>query len=204
MAKPLNRPFRALRTLKKAVAEAEAQAAAEKSSRAEPERLPESFAEVARADGVSQAATGHARRVSPPQEPAALAVAQPPEKEHAFAVRVDLDEVHARRDDVEPFIFAWLARQDPVATVDLHGHNAAQARRSLHRFVRARAKRGDSVVLVITGVGRRSKGAAVLKNEAPDWLTEARMHAHVRAFITAPQRHGGAGALLVLLAAAPA
>jgi DNA-nicking Smr family endonuclease len=61
-------------------------------------------------------------------------------------------------------------------------------------------------VLIITGQGLRGQGAGdsgdrpgVLKAMTPRWLNEAPNRARVLAFTQAQPRHGGAGALYVLI-----
>jgi DNA-nicking Smr family endonuclease len=120
---------------------------------------------------------------------------------HAFVVNIDGERVEARRDDTEAVVLPWLERQDPTATLDLHGHQAEAARRQLHRFLRARSARRHRVVLVITGRGQQSGG--VLRANTPEWLTEPSIGEVVRAFVSAPPSFGGAGALLVLLHTKP-
>jgi DNA-nicking Smr family endonuclease len=196
MVKRFNRPFRALRALKKDAQE----------SRTEPakseERDPESFAEVAERDGVRRARSAHGR-VAPPQVVGRRPVEPVSNVEHCLSIRVDGEEgeiVEGRRDDTEPVVLSWLLRQEPRRTLDLHRMGAAEARRAVHRFVRSRARHGEEVVLVITGRGRRAKSSPVLRVEAPEWLAEPSVVHCVRAFVTAPPRWGGPGALLVLLA----
>lgn len=192
MAKPLNRPFKALRALKKR----------EAATAPKPPKEPETFAEAASADGVKRNVPA-SRRVSPAKPPSRRVVSVEPEREYAFVVRVDAEMVEGRRDDTEPVAIAWLLRQEPTAKLDLHGHNAHEARRAVHRFVRACCKRGEEVVAIVTGRGRGAKRGGVLKRECPEWLAEEGMHRYVRALVTAPPEHGGQGALLVLLSTLP-
>lgn len=188
MAKPLNRPFKGLKLKKREVDEAAA----------EPD-APKTFADAATADGVKRVAES-AARVSPAKTAPRRAPDKEPERDHAFSVRVDAELVEGRRDDTEPVVIPWLLRQEPSAKLDLHRLAAHEARRKVQRFVRSRAKKGDEVVVIVTGRGRGSKGVAILKRECPEWLVEKSMHTFVRAFATAPPEHGGEGALLVLLA----
>ena len=80
---------------------------------------------------------------------------------------------------------------------DLHGHTQASGHAALLAFVvRARAD-GCRQVLVVTGRGR--DGGGVLKRTVPRWLAEPAFHRHVHAFQEAGPRHGGAGALYLIL-----
>jgi DNA-nicking Smr family endonuclease len=83
------------------------------------------------------------------------------------------------------------------ARFDLHGHTQRSAHAALLRFIeRARAD-GCRHVLVVTGRGGESGG--VLKRSVPRWLQEPAFHRHVVAFHEAGPRHGGAGALYLVL-----
>ncbi len=194
MKKPLHQPFRALRGLKRELAKSPEQASGDAE-----EVEPTSFAETAETRGVKRGAVAPGR-VEPPAPERYRVAEREAVRRYAFSVRLDAGRVEARRDDVEPVVLSWLLRQDPEATLDLHGATAEHARRRVHRFVRGRAKRGDKVVCIITGRGVRISSDAVLRKHAPEWLAEERMHGFIRAFVTAPPHWGGEGALIVLLA----
>lgn len=95
------------------------------------------------------------------------------------------------------------------ARIDLHGHVQADAHRALHAFIQAAYDRGDRKVLVITGKGaprvRNEDGfmpdreTGVLKRNVPRWLNETPVRHMVLAVEPAQPRHGGGGALYVLL-----
>jgi DNA-nicking Smr family endonuclease len=93
------------------------------------------------------------------------------------------------------------AGQWPIETrIDLHGMTRDEAHRALTRFVLAAQADGRRCTLVITGRGQRAEGGAgVLKAEAPRWLNLPPVREHVLAFCPARPKHGGAGALYVLL-----
>ncbi|WP_338666788.1 Smr/MutS family protein [Pseudodesulfovibrio methanolicus] len=87
-----------------------------------------------------------------------------------------------------------------AAHLDLHGMTSDQARDSLLFFIRESYLQGYRCVLVVTGRGRNSPGGQpVLRTEAESWLTKEPLRRVVLAFCTAQPRHGGAGALYVLL-----
>jgi len=59
----------------------------------------------------------------------------------------------------------------PVATLDLHGLTASEARRSLHNFTQRHCRMSaGKVVHVITGKGTGSEGRAVLWELVQDTL----------------------------------
>jgi DNA-nicking Smr family endonuclease len=86
------------------------------------------------------------------------------------------------------------------AHLDLHGLNAFQAKEATHGFLRAQYYLGRRCVLLIPGRGRNSPaGLACLREELPLWLAREPLRRTVLAFCTALPRHGGAGAVYVLL-----
>ena len=88
----------------------------------------------------------------------------------------------------------------PVAKLDLHGLTEAAAHRALSAFVLAAHRRGDRLVLVVTGKGAKSdRGRGVLKAMVPRWLEEAPMAKAIAEKRWAHIRHGGEGALYVYL-----
>jgi DNA-nicking Smr family endonuclease len=88
----------------------------------------------------------------------------------------------------------------PEAHLDLHGLNADQAYESLIVFTREQYYQGKRCLLVIPGRGINSPGGMpVLKEELKSWLTRDPIKRVVLCFCTAQPRHGGAGALYVLL-----
>ena len=86
------------------------------------------------------------------------------------------------------------------AHIDLHGLNAAQAWEALVGFFRSAYHKGARCVLVVPGRGLNSPGGAgVLRERLQTWFTQAPFKYVILAFCTALPRHGGAGALYVLL-----
>ena len=81
--------------------------------------------------------------------------------------------------------------------LDLHGLHAEAAKKRLQEFLMTNSRTGRRCVLIIHGKGYRSADSLpILKNHLNRWL---RQHALVQAFCSAPNRHGGAGAVFVLL-----
>ncbi len=86
--------------------------------------------------------------------------------------------------------------------LDLHGLTQDEAHRALVRFVERAHEAGSRTVLVITGKGAGGgpgAGEGVLRRAVPRWLGEARCRKLVLAVAPARPRHGGEGALYVLL-----
>lgn len=80
------------------------------------------------------------------------------------------------------------------ARLDLHGQTRADAHRALASFLAASWDSGRRVVLVITG-----KGQGILKDAVPRWMNEGANRTRILAIATAQPKHGGDGALYVLL-----
>ncbi len=88
----------------------------------------------------------------------------------------------------------------PEAHLDLHGMNAEQAFTSLGEFVRDSYMQGRRCILVIPGRGKNSpEGYGILREAVQTWLTRDPLKRVVLAFCTALPKHGGAGALYVML-----
>jgi DNA-nicking Smr family endonuclease len=83
------------------------------------------------------------------------------------------------------------------ARLDLHGMTQNAAHAALIRFVLSEARAGKRLLLVITGKGRQGEG--VLKQYVPFWLDAEPLRGHLLAVRPALPRHGGAGALYLLL-----
>lgn len=83
--------------------------------------------------------------------------------------------------------------------LDLHGMTQAEAHRALAGFIAGQRAAGKRCVIVITGKGSYRGAAGVLKEAVPRWLNEPALREHILAFNHAQPRHGGSGALYVLL-----
>jgi DNA-nicking Smr family endonuclease len=83
------------------------------------------------------------------------------------------------------------------ARLDLHGRTQDHAHRALGRFLGEAQARGERTALVVTGKGLTSGG--LLRQMVPRWLNERGNRERVVAFCLAQPRHGGSGALYVLL-----
>jgi DNA-nicking Smr family endonuclease len=82
-------------------------------------------------------------------------------------------------------------------TVDLHGLTQEQAHARLGRFLAEAQQSGLRCLLVVTGKGLAHGG--VLRHMVPRWLNEGPNRERVVAFAPAQPKHGGAGALYLLI-----
>lgn len=137
---------------------------------------------------VSGAALVKKARSAPKEKPAAKPVTPP-------APPAGLDGNTGRR----------LARGEiaPDTKLDLHGLTEAAAHRALTSLVLAAHKRGERLLLVVTGKGGVSpdpdRPRGVLRALVPRWLAEAPLAALIAEKRAAHRRHGGEGALYVYL-----
>lgn len=83
-------------------------------------------------------------------------------------------------------------------TLDLHGQTQVEAHGALTRFLTMASAAGLRCVLVVTGKGGVD-GKGVLRQMVPRWLGEADNRPKVLTWCPAQPRHGGDGALYVLL-----
>jgi DNA-nicking Smr family endonuclease len=95
----------------------------------------------------------------------------------------------------------------PDAVVDLHGHNLADAYGVLDQRLELAIGAGHRLVLLITGKppaehGRHAVRPAVrgaIRAAVGDWLAASRHSGDIAAVRNAHPRHGGAGALYIVL-----
>ena len=85
------------------------------------------------------------------------------------------------------------------ARLDLHGLTQAEAHRRLDHFLAGAHETGLRNLLVITGKGRVSEEGGILRRMVPRWLAQPPNRARVIAVSEAQPKHGGAGALYVLV-----
>jgi DNA-nicking Smr family endonuclease len=90
----------------------------------------------------------------------------------------------------------------PDATLDLHGHNLATAYDLLDRRLDEAIGAGARLMLLVTGkppspAGTSKRGA--IRAAVGDWLHASRHAGQIAAVRNAHPRHGGAGALYIVL-----
>lgn len=92
----------------------------------------------------------------------------------------------------------------PDSMIDLHGHSLASAHALLDRELERSIGRGDRVLLLVTGKAPRPEAErpfarGAIRAAVPDWLAASRYADRIAAVRHAHPRHGGAGALYVVL-----
>ena len=91
----------------------------------------------------------------------------------------------------------------PDAVIDLHGCSLAAAHALLDRRLEAAVKDGARLVLLITGKPPRSEHRPIVRGAiraaVGDWLAGSRHSTAIAAIRAAHSRHGGAGALYLIL-----
>jgi DNA-nicking Smr family endonuclease len=84
-----------------------------------------------------------------------------------------------------------------AASLDLHGQTVQHAAQALTEFLQATQSEQQQCVLVIHGRGYRSElGRPVIKAQIKQWLSSS---PQVIAYCSAQPKHGGTGAVYVLL-----
>lgn len=97
------------------------------------------------------------------------------------------------------------AALDPDFTLDLHGHTLDQAHRRLDMGLSQAKAMGARLVLVITGKSRpvdaadRGQRRGAIRAKVLDWLAAGPHSADIAAIRNAHRRHGGEGALYLVL-----
>lgn len=128
-------------------------------------------------------------RPLPRPRPVAPAKRAEPAIEHGRAAGVDRRSAERLR----------RGRLTVEARLDLHGYTQDQAHGALDHFLGEAQARGLRCVLVITGKGTTTEAGGVLRSQVPRWLNEPGNRARVLAFDYAQPKHGGLGALYVLM-----
>ena len=202
-----------LKAIRQRLAEVEARAVEEAAARAAAARKAQAEQSLfARAIGPTQPLRAHGHVVhasapTPPQarqsaldEQAVLRQAISDEFDASTLLHVD-EHLSFRRPGIGADITARLRRGHWAVQgqLDLHGLRTDEARAALGHFLREAQRAGLRCVRVVHGKGLGSPGRApVLKAKVHGWLIQKK---EVLAFVQARPLEGGAGALLVLLAA---
>ena len=92
----------------------------------------------------------------------------------------------------------------PDRTIDLHGHTLHSAYDLLDAALDAAIRAGDRVILLVTGkpprpTSERPHARGAIRAATGDWLAGSRHAAAIAAVRGAHPRHGGAGALYIVL-----
>ena len=92
----------------------------------------------------------------------------------------------------------------PDCSIDLHGHNLSTAYATLDGALEQSIRMGDRVVLLVTGkpprpTSERPHARGAIRAAIGDWLAGSRHAAAIAAVRNAHPRHGGAGALYIIL-----
>jgi DNA-nicking Smr family endonuclease len=92
----------------------------------------------------------------------------------------------------------------PDASLDLHGHTLASAHAMLDAGLDRAIARGDRVLLLVTGKpprpeSERPHARGAIRAAIADWLAASRHAGSIAAVRSAHPRHGGAGALYIVL-----
>lgn len=92
----------------------------------------------------------------------------------------------------------------PDSSLDLHGHTLASAHAMLDAGLARAIARGDRVLLLVTGKPPRAESErpharGAIRSAIIDWLAISRHAGQIAAVRGAHPRHGGAGALYIIL-----
>lgn len=142
------------------------------------------------------------RRVPPPPQIGVPARQRPSTAEPVFETSDDGQSIEGARAGFEDTLARTKQGRLPIFdTIDLHGLTVDQARQTLRRFCQRVRGRASRLVLVVHGKGMHSPGGrGVLRDEMAGLLSSAPLSELVLCFATACAKHGGSGAVYVLLA----
>ena len=92
----------------------------------------------------------------------------------------------------------------PDAAIDLHGHTLSSAHAMLDDGLERAIRAGDRVLLLVTGKpprpeSERPHARGAIRAAVADWLAASRHAGHIAAVRGAHPRHGGSGALYIVL-----
>jgi DNA-nicking Smr family endonuclease len=132
----------------------------------------------------------------PPEDPPAPPVAAPPAKPTPLNIPQAAPASRPNGIDRQTLKQLSQGERKVEAVIDLHGMTLQAAHAALRRFVELQAGTGKRCLLVITGKGAPDRPSK-LRQEVPLWLET--WSPPVLAVTGAQPKHGGAGALYVLL-----
>jgi DNA-nicking Smr family endonuclease len=92
----------------------------------------------------------------------------------------------------------------PESSIDLHGHNLSSAHGMLDTGLERAIARGDRVLLLVTGKpprpeAERPYARGAIRAAVGDWIAASRHADRIAAVRPAHPRHGGAGALYIVI-----
>lgn len=92
----------------------------------------------------------------------------------------------------------------PESAIDLHGHSLSSAYDRLDRGLEQAIAQGDRVLLLVTGKpprpeSERPHARGAIRAAVGDWLASSRHAGRIAAVRNAHPRHGGSGALYIVL-----
>lgn len=130
----------------------------------------------------------------------------PPKRQPAPAMPVFTPPA-AKPHDQRTLDGGWDRRLDrgivsPDSSIDLHGHTLDRAYARIDFGLETAIQRGDRVVLLVTGKPRAEgmrEGRGAIRAVVSDWLAASRHAGAIAAVRPAHPRHGGAGALYIVL-----
>lgn len=134
-------------------------------------------------------AGGPAAPVPKPAPPKPQPPAKPHELTHGLSHGID-------RRQADRFRKGKLAIDGKI---DLHGRTQQDAHDDLLAFLKRAHAAGKRTLLVVTGKGMTTSKVGILRQAVPRWLNEPAFRSLVLAFDYAESRHGGEGALYVLM-----
>jgi DNA-nicking Smr family endonuclease len=153
-----------------------------------------------------------------PDKPAEVApvapVATPPVKTaktpaKRVPARIPPQPLAPRREESNTLDGSWDRRLSrglvaPETSIDLHGHSLSSAYDRLDFGLAQAIARGDRVLLLITGKpprpeSERPHARGAIRAAVGDWLASSRHSDRIAAVRSAHPRHGGTGALYIVL-----
>jgi len=153
-------------------------------------------------------------RAVPKVQPAAIEVAPPVKPPRARAQKAPANPMPALKPAQAPapgntLDSSWdrqLSRGlvSPDCSIDLHGHTLNSAYALLDSALDQAIRAGDRLVLLVTGKpprpeSERPHARGAIRAAVGDWLAGSRHAASIAAVRGAHPRHGGAGALYIIL-----
>jgi DNA-nicking Smr family endonuclease len=116
--------------------------------------------------------------------------------------RQPLEYLEWKKDGVQNAVFDRLRRggYEVEASLDLHRKTVKEARQLVFNFLKVASAKGQRSLLMAPGKGEISPTPGRLKSYLAFWLEQ---HPEVIAFCSAQRKHGGVGAVYVLVRKSP-